>query len=108
MPDGSYPSWQTIRSRYWQNRAHLEPDNFGPANRAIMGEGNAPKVRVIVRNRNTGLLEERLVSKELHHDQANRGVQGFDEPRHLREVWPWEHEGIDPSRRLDYDFIKFK
>jgi RHS repeat-associated protein len=107
-PEGNYPGWATIRSRYWQNRALADPQAFGAANRAIMEKGFAPKARVVVRDRSTGLISERLVEKELHHANGNRGVPGFDDPISLREVWPWEHESLlPPGRRLDYDFIRF-
>jgi hypothetical protein len=106
--EGAYPTWETIRSRYWINRAATGGAEFAEANRAIMGRGFAPKARVIVRVRETGALEERLVEKELHHARGNRGVAGFDSPLDLREVWPWEHEELLPAgRRLDYDFVGF-
>jgi len=74
-----------------------------------MARGNAPKARVIVRDRQTGRISERLVQKDLHHARGNRGVQGYDEPVDLREVWPWEHEKLLPAgRRLDYDFVRFR
>jgi hypothetical protein len=108
-PEGNYPSWPTIRSRYWQNRAALDAASFGPTNRAIMEKGFAPKARAIVKDRATGELRDILVEKELHHALGNRGVPGFDDPIHLREVWPWEHESLlPPGRRLDYDFIRFE
>jgi hypothetical protein len=60
-----------------------------------------------VKNNATGALEEKLVRKELHHANGNRGKPGFDEPFHLREVWPWEHAAIDGSRHTGYTFIRF-
>jgi hypothetical protein len=108
MPDGSYPSWQTIRSRYWQNRAAaVAPTEFGPQNLGAMRAGNPPSARVVVRNNATGQEQTIRVVKELHHARGGRGTPGFDTPVDLREVWPWEHAAIDPSRRLDYTFIRF-
>jgi hypothetical protein len=109
-PEGNYPGWDTIRSRYWQNRiAAAKPGEFSPANKAIMEKGYAPKARAIVRDRATGELKEIPVGKDLHHARGNRGVPGFDEPKDLREVWPWEHERLSPpGRHIDYDFIRFK
>jgi hypothetical protein len=108
-PEGNYPSWATIRSRYWQNRAAADAASFGPSNRAIMEKGFAPKARATVRDRKTGQIKEILVEKELHHARGERGVPGFDEPMDLREVWPWEHENLlPPGRRLAYDFVRFK
>ncbi len=108
MPDGSYPIWRTIRERYWKNRAQLDPNGFGPQNIGLMKKGYAPRARVIVRDRKTGEIYEKLVKKEIHHAMGNRGVPGFDEPIYLREVWPWEHEKLlPPGRKLSYDFICF-
>jgi hypothetical protein len=108
-PQGAYPSWETIRSRYWKNRIQSDPTGFGKANSAIMQEGFAPKARVTVRDRATGQVYEKLVSKELHHARGNRGVPTFDEPIEIREVWPWEHEKLLPGgRHLNYDFLGFK
>jgi hypothetical protein len=74
-----------------------------------MRKGFAPKARVIVRDRATGRVYEKLVEKELHHARGGRGVPGFDEPIELREVWPWEHEELlPPGRQLDYEFLDFK
>ena len=74
-----------------------------------MEKGYAPKARVIVKDRNTGKVYEKLVEKELHHARGNRGKPGFDEPIEVREVWPWEHENLlPPGRHLNYNFISFK
>ncbi|MBD5135607.1 MAG: hypothetical protein HDT39_06550 [Lachnospiraceae bacterium] len=108
-PDGNYPSWDTIRKRYWMNRAFFDPDSFSPQNIGRMKNGLAPVARVIVKDRKTGTIYEKLVSKDIHHANGNRGIPGFDEPIYLREVWPWEHENLfPPGRKVNYDFIKFK
>ena len=108
MPDGSYPSWDTIRDRYWRTRAQLATDGeFSPQNIGLMRAGYAPKARVLVRNRKTGEYSVEVVTLEIHHNRGGRGIQGFDEPIDLREVWPWEHEQIDPNRHTGYDFISF-
>ena len=107
MEDGSYPSWNTVRSRYWMNRATLQTEEFGASNIGRMEIGLAPRARVLVRMRDTGNLELRDVVKELHHARANIGTPGFDDPVDLKELWPWEHEVLDPHRQLNYDFISF-
>lgn len=90
------------------NRALLESEGrFAARQVAKMKAGFAPQTRVQVMVKRTGKMEIRTVSKELHHNLGNRGVPGFDEPLHLRELWPWEHARIDPSRRLDYEFLGF-
>ena len=68
--------------------------------------GFAPQARVVVRLPD-GTIAIRTVSKELHHNLGNRGFSPFDEPLHLREVWPWEHAAIDSQRRLGYEFLGF-
>ena len=108
MPDGSYPSWDTIRHRYWRARAQLATDGeFSPQNLGLMRAGYAPKASVLVRDRDTGKYSIKVVTLEIHHNRGGRGTQGFDEPIDLREVWPWEHEQLDPSRHPGYDFISF-
>ena len=108
MPDGSYPSWDTIRHRYWRARAQLATDGeFSPQNMGLMRAGYAPKASVLVRDRDTGKYSIKVVTLEIHHNRGGRGTQGFDEPIDLREVWPWEHEQLDPSRHPGYDFISF-
>ena len=64
MPDGSYPIWRTIRERYWKNRAQLDPNGFGPQNIGLMKKGYAPRARVIVRDRKTGEIYEKLVKRK--------------------------------------------
>jgi hypothetical protein len=83
------------------------PGEFSTAQVRAMQRGFAPTARVRVRVTKTTKTEIREVSKELHHDQGNRGSPGFDEPMHLREVWPWEHALIDPSRKTGYEFLGF-
>jgi hypothetical protein len=108
-PEGNYPSWQTIRERYRQNRAgSAAPGEFGASNMGAMRQGAAPSARVLVRDNATGQTREIRAVKELHHARGGRGVPGHDSPVDLRELWPWEHSAIDPSRRLDYTFIGFK
>jgi hypothetical protein len=116
LTDGSYPKWfsnlasekaETIQGRYWMNRAALAaPGEFSKRQLAKMQAGFAPQVKVLIKNRQTGLTEIRTISKELHHDAGRRGNPGFDEPIHLREVWPWEHELIDEFRHTGYDIVK--
>ena len=107
-PEGSYPEWRVIRERYWMNRAALADEGeFSPQNLGRMQGGKAPKARVIVQKHDTGEISVITASKDLHHNLGNRGVPGFDEPIHLREVWPWEHADLDPNRFVGYDFLGF-
>jgi RHS repeat-associated protein len=105
---GQYPSWETVRERYWKNRAHEAAwGEFSRQNIGRMKVGYPPQVRIITRNRNTGELAEKLVSKELHHIGGRSGGRPHASGN-LKEMWPWEHEQIDASRYLDYDFVRFK
>jgi hypothetical protein len=87
---GAYPAWKTVQNRYWR----------------LMNGGVTPSGTALVRNRATGLIENKVVFKELHHVNGRGGVDPhrFD---NLEEVWPWEHEIIDASRHTGYDFIKW-
>jgi len=104
LPDGSYPSWDTIRERYWMNRSTA---GFDPRNAGRMEVGLAPKVRILGKSRKTGVIEEVLASKDIHHARGNRGKPGFDSPLDLREVWPWEHEKLDKQRVWTHEFIDY-
>jgi hypothetical protein len=88
--NGNYPSWSTVKSRYWK----------------IMNNGEVPTGRATVRIRSTNEIKTINVSKELHHVD---GRVGLDPHRfsNLREVWPWEHEEIDPFRHTGYEFINW-
>lgn len=75
-----------------------------------MRAGFSPQSKIVVREIVDGVPgaeSMRTISKELHHNLRNRGVPGFDEPLHLREVWPWQHEVIDEFRRTGYEFVRF-
>lgn len=115
LPDGSYPRWfstvasekmHTIQGRYWMNRAVAQTNEFSIRQLRDMSKGFAPQVKVQVKEIKTGMIVEKWISKELHHNLGNRGFPGFDEPLHLREVWPWQHEILDSSRRTGYQVLK--
>ena len=93
MPDGSSPSWDTVRSRYWKNRhqASRGTGEFSPQNMRRMRRGNAPRDY----NPRTGRYE----SRELHHVDPQR-AGGSNGPFNLREVTPDQHAAIDPYRRV--------
>jgi RHS repeat-associated protein len=114
---GEYPVWYTrnaaekansIQGRYWMNRALLSSaGEFTEKQLRQMRAGFSPQAEVHVRNLRTGQTEIKPVRMELHHNLGNRGVPGFDEPIHLREVWPWQHSAIDHYRRTGYEFLGF-
>lgn len=90
MPDGSPPSWDTVRSRYWKNRyeASKNTNEFTQANKDLMKQGNAP-------------LDEYGHPHELHHNNPQRnGGADVNNPYNLREVTREQHAAIDPHRHL--------
>ena len=98
LPDGSNPSWDTVRIRYWKNRHHEAMKNGnkeGFSNKQLdaMQKGNAAQDF----NPNTGNYE----SRELHHVDPQRN-DGSNSPINLREVTPEQHAAMDPYRHLGY------
>ncbi|KZN60841.1 hypothetical protein N478_25895 [Pseudoalteromonas luteoviolacea S4060-1] len=89
MPDGSAPSWNTVRSRYWKNRATASNGEFSKENIARMRQGKAP----IDFNPRIGKFE----SRELHHVTPQR-AGGSNSPLNLRELTPDQHGAVDPFR----------
>ena len=83
-PNG-YPSWSTVQSRYWKNRANNAlSGEFSDANIERMKLGLAP-------------IDENGISMELHHINR-RNIPDPHNITNLQEVWPWEHDDIDPFR----------
>ena len=89
MPDGSEPSWNTVRSRYWKNRAASSFGEFSDRNLRLMRRGHAP----VDFNPRTGAME----SRELHHVLPQR-TGGSNAPLNLRELTPDQHGAIDAFR----------
>jgi hypothetical protein len=93
MPDGSNPSWDTVRSRYWKNRydASKNSGGFTQANLDRMRRGDAPQDY----NPRTGNWE----SRELHHVDPQRSG-GSNSPINIRELTPDWHGEVDPYRHV--------
>lgn len=90
---GTVPKWNTVRRRYWKNRAEWAKSNSGqteyfPEQVERMEKGLAPQRENFL----TGQLE----SKELHHTPPQREGGLFD----FIEVWPDEHADLDGFRNL--------
>lgn len=88
---GNEPSWSTVRQRYWKNEAYYNPSAYTTENLERMKKGLAPRQY----NIDTGLME----SKELHHIDG-RDIPNPHNIENLKQVWPEEHEKIDPHRKL--------
>jgi hypothetical protein len=74
-----------------------------------MANGDAPLMRVMMRNRKDPTkVVTRDISVELHHQYfTQRGGAG---PRHeawnLTPVNPWAHEVVDSYRHVGWDLVK--
>jgi len=97
---GDVPQWNTVRNRYWKNKAlaHKEGKVEGvqiyelsEENLRRVERGLAPQIR----NPKTGEME----SIELHHEPPQKEGGMFN----FIEVTPQEHAAIDPHRYLGDD-----
>ena len=82
-------SWSAARRAYW----------------AARGLAGPPQARIRVRVRGTGVVEERVVPKELHHIDGRGGADPHG-VSNLMEAWPWEHEAVDQYRHTGYDLLE--
>jgi len=82
--------WKSDRKKYWRKN--------GP-------NGKPPQREVRVKDRRTGREYDRIETKELHHIDPQRN-NGSNQANNLKEVWPTEHEAIDPYRHTGYDIIE--
>jgi len=91
LPEGTSPSWDVVRQRYWKNRyeASTNTGEFSAANLERMRRGSAP----VDYNPRTGVFEER----ELHHVTGQQHG-GPNTPLNLRELPPDWHAEVDPFR----------
>ncbi len=84
--DDGPTSWSAGRRQYWKGAAENAPEGkFAPGDLIRMRDGKPP------------LHPELGVPKELHHLVPQRDG-GSHKPSNLLEVWPWEHDRIDPYR----------
>jgi hypothetical protein len=80
-------AWDKARKSYWKT--------YSPT-------GKAPTRTVEVRSRKSGRVYQKEQTKELHHVDPQRSG-GSNHPSNLQELWPNEHEAIDPFRNTGYD-----
>lgn len=85
---GKVPSWSTLRSRYWKNRAYYFPDDFkdAPENLKRMKAGRAPLVK------EDGVFRP----KELHHILGRKGNNYYI----FFEITAKGHSIVDKNRYL--------
>ena len=84
---GNVPSWSTIRSRYWKNKAHYFATDYSKSDLERMKKGLAPLVEYI---------DGKKYPMELHHPNGRKGKNIFT----FIEVTPWKHAEIDPFRHF--------
>lgn len=78
--------WDRAREDYWKRRAaNAEEGEFSEEDLERMRRGKPP------------LDPETGACKELHHKKPQR-EGGTHDDDNLEEVWPWEHEAVDPYR----------
>ncbi len=82
---GKVPSWSTIKSRYWKNKAYYFGYDYSPENIQRMQKGLAPQY---IDDSGT------LYSMELHHMLGRNN----DNYYLFFEVTPAEHALVDPQR----------
>ena len=91
---GKAPTWDTMRSRYWKNRA-LDPNAvelYGADNVELMKRGQAPR-------RPNPDAPGGVESMELSHESVPQREGGTTD---VVERWPCEHAAVDPFRRPGY------
>ena len=88
--NGNYPSWETVRKRYWKNEAFLQTNIYNESNLLRMKSGKAPLVQF-----DNGLF----YPKELHHIDG-RNIPDAHNINNLLPVMPWEHSKIDKHRHF--------
>jgi RHS repeat-associated protein len=85
-------SWtSTDRRNAWKDKGYAD--------------GKTPTREILAQDRKTGTISKKIESKELHHIEPRRNG-GSNESSNLKEVWPSEHEAIDPHRHINYDVKK--
>ena len=59
--------WSTARKDFWKKEPHTNAHKYSQKNIERMKEGLAPKMRVEVVDRKTGMTKIKDVSMEIHH-----------------------------------------
>ncbi|MBO6119574.1 MAG: hypothetical protein J6P02_03845 [Lachnospiraceae bacterium] len=83
--NGNYPSWNTVKSRFWKNEAFNNPADYTQYNLDLMKKGLAPRDEIY------------NVPMEIHHING-RNIPNPHNIENLEKLWPWEHAAKDPYR----------
>ena len=83
---GNVPSWSTLRSRYWKNKAYYFASEYSEENVSRMMRGLAPQI----------IDQGKECAMELHHIRGRKGNYFY----FFFEISPADHAIIDPYRFL--------
>jgi len=109
---GARGAWSTARRGYYENlgeeEAKAPSGRFSKRNIERMIEGDAPRIKVQMRNRKTGQLKVDDIPLELHHRDLPQRMQSTkqNESWNLELVTRWAHEGMDEYRHAGWDLVK--
>lgn len=81
-------TWAQAKLAYWNS----------------LGLAGPPVAHITVRVKKTGAIEKRVVVKEVHHIDG-RAVPNPHDSSNLVDLWPWQHEVVDPNRYTGYTLI---
>ena len=100
--------WSTARKDFWKKEAQTNALKYSQKNIERMKEGLAPKMRVEVIDRKTGMTKIKDVSMEIHHRTLPQRLKTpkVNEPWNLEKAAPWAHEAMDPYRHTGYDLVR--
>jgi len=96
MPNGTNPSWDVVRSRYWKNRAEA-------ILREVIPGYSADKISRMRSGR--ALLDGNGVPMEIHHNIPQRsGASNIYNPANLREVTPQQHAVFISTQKIGWQW----
>jgi hypothetical protein len=81
-------TWAQAKIAYWNS----------------LGLAGPPIAHITVRVKKTGAIEKRTVTKEVHH-MDGRTVPNPHDSSKLVDLWPWQHEVVDPDRYTGFTLI---
>ena len=87
---GNYPSWNTVKRRYWKNEAFYNSVNYNSYDLLRMKDGKPPMVLDVFGN---------AYPMELHHING-RKIPDPHNINNLEPLTPWQHADKDPYRHF--------
>ena len=102
LANGKNPSWNTVKKRFWKNKANkLTPEEASklekirPGNVERMRQGKPPQK---YNEKKFDKYGDGWESKELHHDPIPKREGG----KTIEDLWPEEHAAKDTFRHSGY------